>query len=180
MAQFVGFAEGVEVNGETVYAIVDGMGAFKAEAIEILARNGIHDPRPGTWHLQQSWLDSFREIAESLGDGTLLAIGRKIPENAKFPPRINTIEKGLMSIDVAYHINHRRGEIGHYQFWSSGPRSAKIVCHNPYPCAFDRGIIDAMAQRFKPADSKLVTVEHDDACPCRKKGADSCTYTVAW
>jgi hypothetical protein len=180
MAQFVGFAEGVEVNGETVYAIVDGMGAFKSKALDILARNGIRDPKAGNWYLQQSWLDSFKEIAETLGDNTLLAIGRKIPENAKFPPQINTIEKALLAIDVAYHINHRKGEIGHYHFSSTGPKSAKLVCRNPYPCAFDRGIIEAMAKRFKPKDSMLATVKHDDSCPCRKKGADSCTYTVAW
>jgi hypothetical protein len=34
-------------------------------------------------------------------------IGKSIPENAQFPPEINSIEAGLQAIDVAYHMNHR-------------------------------------------------------------------------
>jgi hypothetical protein len=50
------------------------------------------------------------------------------------------------------------------------------VCDNPYPCAFDRGIITAMAQGFE-LQAKVV---HDDAKPCRKQGAESCTYIASW
>lgn len=180
MAQFRAFAQGVEVNGETVLAIVDGMGYFKKRAYEILATNGIVDPRPGQWYSQQSWLNSFRRISDEIGARTLNNIGMKIPENANFPPDIQTIEQALESIDVAYHMNHRKGEIGRYGYRKTGPRSATMVCENPYPCDFDRGIIEAMAYRFKPAGSMRVTVEHDDTCPCRKLGADSCTYHVKW
>jgi hypothetical protein len=180
MAQFVGFSRSAEVNGETVYAIVDGMGAFKSKALEVLAKNGIHDPKPGAWFAQQNWLDAFRAISESLGKNTLNVIGKKIPQNANFPPDIDTIEKALQAIDAAYHMNHRNGEIGKYQFASTGPKSAKMVCRNPYPCAFDRGIIEAMSQRFKPKTSISVSVKHDDSCPCREKGGDSCTYLVEW
>jgi hypothetical protein len=180
MAQFVSFARGVEVNGETIYSVVDGMGAFREKALDILGQNGIKDPKPGTWFPQQSWLDAFRTISTTIGKSTLNVIGKKIPENAKFPPDIDTIEKALQAIDVAYHMNHRKGEIGHYEFVSTGPRSAKMVCRNPYPCAFDRGIIEAMVQRFKPKNAVVLSVTHDDTCPCREKGGDSCTYLVKW
>ena len=36
MAQFRAFAPAVEVNGETVLSVVDGMGSFKAGAMKIL------------------------------------------------------------------------------------------------------------------------------------------------
>jgi hypothetical protein len=180
MAQFVGMSTTAQVNGETVYSLVDGMGTFKAKALEILAENGIKDPKPGQWFPQQKWLDAFKKISEALGQNTLFSIGMKIPENAKFPPEIDNITKALQAIDVAYHMNHRNGEIGHYNFESFGPKSAKMVCKNPFPCAFDRGIITAMAKRFKPKDSVMVTVVHDDAAPCRSKGGDSCTYNVRW
>lgn len=85
-----------------------------------------------------------------------------------FPPEINTIEKGLAAIDIAYHMNHRGGEIGHYKFQSTGNNSGKMVCDNPYPCEFDRGIIEAMAQKFKPKDSIMAFVEHDESQPCRR------------
>jgi hypothetical protein len=180
MAQFVALSPEVEVNGETVYAIVDGMGTFRSVAMEILEVNGIVDPQPGMWYAQQKWLDAFKKIAEALGPNTLFNIGLKIPENATFPPDIVTIEDALKAIDAAYHMNHRGGEIGEYRFQSNGPKTAKMICPNPYPCAFDRGIITAMAKRFKPKESPLVSVSHDDSAPCRVNGADSCTYIVTW
>ena len=180
MAQFKAFASGVEVNGETVLSVVDGMGTFKASALRILAEHNIPNPQPGKWCPQQAWLDAFKEIAGKMGDTTLLAIGRKIPENAKWPPEIDALEKALASIDVAYHMNHRGGEIGYYQFEKTGDKSGKMICNNPYPCDFDRGIVDAVARKFKPQDVALVNVKHDDSQPCRKKGADSCTYLITW
>ncbi len=194
MAQFKSFNPDVEVNGETVLSVVDGMGAFKEKAAKYLADNGISNPAPGQWYAQQSWLNAFKAIAESTGEFTLLNIGKKIPENAKFPPEINDIEKALAAIDVAYHMNHRlKGEvmfnpatgvlkegIGHYGFEKTGPKSIKMVCNNPYPCDFDRGIIDSMAQKFKPQGTSFVKVKHDDSQPCRKKGDDSCTYLISW
>lgn len=179
MAQFKAFSSSVEVNGESVFSIVDGMGAFKQTALMILAQNNIDNPKPGDWFKQQDWLNAFQSISDKIGDEILYSIGVKIPENAQFPPDIDNIEKALSAIDVAYHMNHRNGEIGHYNFEKVGANKAKLVCDNPYPCHFDRGIIEAMAKRFKPAGSS-VTVQHDDSAPCRKNGGDSCTYNVAW
>jgi len=180
MAQFKALAKGVEVNGETVLSVVNGTGVYRKKAIEILSKNGIMDPQPGQWYSQQAWLDSFKEISETIGAKTLFAIGKAIPENAKFPPEINTIEKALSAIDVAYHMNHKGGEIGHYKFEPVSKNSGKMVCNNPYPCEFDMGIIDAMSQKFKPEDSIMVFVEQDNSKPCRKAGADTCTYTITW
>jgi hypothetical protein len=179
MAQFKAFSDGVEVNGETVLSIVDGMGAMKFMAMKILKEAGIIDPKPGQWYRQQAWLDAFRKISESVGANTLSQIGQKIPENAQFPPQIDTIEKALAAIDVAYHMNHRGGEIGRYEYSSDGPNKATLVCTNPYPCNFDRGIILAMARRFGPKGSSPRVV-HDDAKSCRVKGDESCTYHVSW
>jgi hypothetical protein len=67
--------------------------------------------------------------------------------------------------------------IGHYGYEEiPGKKLIISVCNNPYPCAFDRGILAAMAQRFELSSS----VAHDNAKPCRKNGADSCTYMISW
>jgi hypothetical protein len=179
MAQFKAYSASVEVNGETVLSIVDGMGAMKSMAISILEKNGIKDPKPGQWFKQQSWLNAFKQISESVGANTLSQIGQRIPENAQFPPDIDSIEKALAAIDVAYHMNHRNGDIGNYACTGTGPRKAVMNCANPYPCDFDRGIIVSMARRFAPKGAN-VRVTHDDSKPCRKSGDESCTYTVAW
>ncbi len=180
MAQFKAFAPGVEVSGLAVLSVVEWLGVFRDTALEILAENGIHDPKPGQWYSQQSWLDSFKTIAGSVGEASLFHIGEKIPETADWPPGIDSIEKALASIDVAYHLNHRGGEIGSYEFQKIGDRSGKMVCCNPYPCGFDRGIVEAVATKFEPKGSLFVNVKHDDSQPCRQKGADCCTYLVYW
>ncbi|MEN8904960.1 MAG: hypothetical protein ABF289_03275 [Clostridiales bacterium] len=179
MAQFVALKTGVEVNGETVLSIVNGVGIFKKQALEILKRNGIENPKAGEWHSQQSWLNAFKEISEKIGSKSLFSIGKAIPENANFPPNIDTIQKALTSIDMAYHMNHRNGDIGNYKFVEVNENEAKIICDNPYPCDFDRGIIESMAKKFKPEDSIMTFVEHENGS-CRKNGEDSCTYIITW
>jgi hypothetical protein len=179
MPEFVALSPNVEVLGQTVLSVVDGMGAFRSLALEILRRHGVDNPKPESWYRQQPWLDSFKEIYERVGKSTLNLIGRKIPENAKFPAEIDTIDKALASIDVAYHMNHRGGEIGHYEFSKLAPSRAKLVCANPYPCEFDSGLILSVARRFPPA-GRTPSVTHDETQPCRRKGGASCTYVVSW
>jgi hypothetical protein len=180
MAQFIAFDRNVQVNGRTVCSVIDGMGAFQHIATKILTENGIVDPMPDQWYSQQAWLNSFKAIAKKVGARTLYQIGMRIPENADFPDHIDSVEKALFSIDVAYHMNHRGGEIGHYQFKRTGSHSGKMTCKNPYPCDFDRGIIDAMCKKFKPRRSIYVCSKHDETQSCRKEGGDSCTYLIRW
>ena len=179
MAQFEAYAPQVMVNGQTVLSVVSGMGVFKDSACRILERHGIPNPSPNGWYPQQAWLNAFREIAGTIGARTLHQIGSSIPASARFPPGIDSIEKALASIDAAYHLNHKGGEIGHYQYVKTGPSSATVTCRNPYPCDFDRGIIEAMVTRFKPAGS-IPRVQHDASKPCRSKQGDSCTYLISW
>lgn len=192
MAQFRAIDPRVEVNGETTLSVVAGMGVFKTAALQLLAENGIEFPEAGRWYPQQAWLNAFKVIAERVGEATLRSIGRAIPENAQWPPAIESIKDALASIDVAYHINHRIGTevlfdkasgtlregIGHYRFEDRGPREALVVCDNPYPCAFDIGIVQAVAERFCVAGDR-VQVGHADQS-CRKDGSAACAYRVTW
>ncbi len=192
MAEFVAFTAGVEVNGQTVLSVVEGS-TIKKSAFKLLSKCGIDDPKPGQWYSQQAWLDAFRAIATEVGPMTLFQIGRKIPENADWPPQIKDVHGALASIDVAYHMNHRIGGqvlfdpatgvmaegIGHYGYQRIDDNTARMACNNPYPCDFDRGIIESAANKFKPAGFR-VTVTHDEPTKCRKSGADTCTYTVTW
>lgn len=177
MAQFKAFADGVEINGQTVLAFIHGMESSKQRALQILHENGIINPQPGKWYSQQSWLSAFQKIAENVGPYALYCIGTKIPENAQFPPEINSLEAALASIDTAYHMNHRGGEIGNYRFHKSPDGSLHITAHNPYPCEFDRGLIEGIARQYTPAGHYIV-VKHDDNVPCRENGADSCSYRI--
>jgi hypothetical protein len=179
MAEFQPFQDGVEVTGECVLAIVEAC-MVKSKILEILEENGIENPKAGQWYPQIAWLNAFHTIADTIGRNTLDMIGRKIPEMALFPPEIDSLVKAMLTIDEAYHMNHRYGEIGSYDFELTEGKSGKMTCRNPYPCEFDRGIIEAMAQRFKPLASDAVHVTHDSDAPCRKNGGEACTYIITW
>ena len=192
MEEFKFSTSGIEVNGATILAFANGMGVFKRKALDILASHGIRDVQAKKWYPAQNYLDAFKEISEKLGDIVIRQIGKKIPESAKWPPEIKTIEDALSSIDVAYHLNHRKNKkvmfdpstgrmdegIGHYKFEKVDDHTAKIVCDNPYPCDFDMGIIEATANKFKPK-GKIVRITHEEGS-CRKKGDRFCTYIVTW
>jgi predicted hydrocarbon binding protein len=189
---------GIEVSGESLGAIMDGFRKYPSIASKYLAKFGLARPDSRSlqvertrWYPLRDWLSAYDGIAQEVGYNSLYSIGKSIPENATFPPHVTDIYSGLASIDVAYHLNHRKdGEvmfnpetgkmlegIGHY---ATEPvaNDNRIVCHcdNPYPCDFDRGIIAAMATRFQ----KQAKAVHDSEAPCRKKGAESCTYVVWW
>jgi hypothetical protein len=197
--QFRPFEDGIEVSGDSLGAIVDGFKKYPTVAMKYLAKFGLVKNEPDTaptidrsgWYPLKNWLSAYEGIANEIGYNSLYGIGRSIPENAVFPPHITDVYSAVASIDVAYHLNHRKNGavmfdpqtgmmlegIGHYKSEPIADENRIIcVCENPYPCDFDRGIISAMATRFEPG-SKTV---HDNEAPCRKKGADSCTYIVWW
>jgi hypothetical protein len=133
----------------------------------------------------------FQQISKQLGDGLLTQIGLAIPRNAHFPEGIRDIHAAIKSVDVAYHMNHRKdGQpmfdpatgrmqegIGHYGYEPvPGQRRIICLCETPYPCAFDQGILTAMARRFESS----ARVTHDDSKPCRRWRGDRCTYVITW
>lgn len=181
MAQFVSFNPKVEVNGQTILSVVNALSAGQERRLGILRNHGI-ELEEDKWYSQQSWLNAFKEISKELGDRTLFMIGKAIPENAKFPPQIDSLQKALAAIDMAYHMNHRGGEIGHYTLLSfdEKKREAIMVCNNPYPSEFDRGIISTMLRRFRPKDSFKYDVVTDLTKETRMKGGESCTYIINW
>ncbi len=204
--QFQPFEPGIDVNGQTIHSVLDGMRIFEKSAQEVLLRHGIGELGPGgryclepqKWYPQGAWLAAFEEISSMkhrlAGCGSvdlLFQIGVAIPRNAQFPPWVKDLPSAMAAIDVAYHMNHRRGDtplfdpdtrslgegIGNYEVLpQTDQREILLRCCNPYPCRFDLGIITAMATRFEPH----AKVEHFPPRPCREQGAEECRYRVIW
>ena len=171
----------VQVLGQSIMAMIGGMELLKSRAMKILADNGIPQLEPQGWYPMRNALTAIKSIEEKIGPVTMRAVGRKVPEHAKFPPEITTIEQALRSLNVAYQMNHRgqqTGNIGGYHFDTAG-HGGRMVCDNPYPCNFDHGIIEALCERFRPKDSVWVRVEHAPL-GCRHKGGSDCTYLISW
>jgi hypothetical protein len=200
--QFKAFEPNIEVYGSSIDAIVEGFALFPQIGLEKLVEHGIGEMRKGSggkqeyyinreaWYSQANWLKAFESIASSIGVQVLFKIGKNVPKHAVFPPQVKDIHAALQSLDVAYHMNHRKAGqamfnadtgrmlegIGHYKYEKGGkPKEIVMVCENPYPCDLDRGIIQALANRFEGH----AKVAHDTG-PCRKKGENSCRYHVTW
>ncbi|WP_239014605.1 hypothetical protein [Archangium violaceum] len=173
----------VEVLGQSIMAMIGGMELLQARAQRILAENGIPQLEPMRWYSMRKAITAIQSIEQKIGPVTMRAVGRKIPEHAKFPSNIRLLEDALRSLDVAYQMNHRgqqSGNIGGYRFEpAKGGRGGHMICDNPYPCNFDHGIVEALCERFRPKDAMWVRVEHDPQS-CRQKGDFACTYQMTW
>jgi hypothetical protein len=197
--QYRPFESGIDVLGQAVYVLVDGLSASRKVPSKILVEEGIGQLdadglvvlEPGGWYSMDAYLRAFERLSSTVGEGGLFAIGARVPENAVFPGWVSDIESAIRSVDIAFHMNHRKSGvvmfdantghmtegIGHYGYRRlRGERAIVSECNNPYPCAFDKGILASMARKF--AGSSVV--RHDDSKPCRTKGEDSCTYIVTW
>jgi hypothetical protein len=142
------------------------------------------------WYPLQQVLRFYSDVIPAIGENTLFAIGKHMPEAAVWPADITTIEAGLASIDVAYHLNHRvDGQvmfdpgtgamlegIGHYRCDLDGKRRIIMTCDTPYPSTLDRGIITGTARKWKP----WAEVTLDASKPSRLHGGASCTFLVEW
>jgi hypothetical protein len=195
--QYRAFEPGIEILGAAVMATFGGFGPLRSIADRMLCRAGLVDCGApgcagvdvGTWYSQQAWLDVLREVDERFGTEVLFSIGAEIPNNAVFPASAEDAHTAVMSIDIAYHLNHRkRGQImydaqtgkmleglGHYGYERLGPTQILATCMTPYPCEFDLGIVATMVRRFEP----LAIVEHVGS-ECRRHGAQACTYALRW
>ncbi len=180
MAEYKSFSPDVTVFGEPICGLVTALSTGQDTRLEILRKHGI-DPEPDKWYPQQAWLDAFKEIASNIGNHTIFMIGKTIPEKAKFPP-IDNIETALKVIDQAYKMNNRGGDVGEYTLkdFDEINKTAVMVCRTPYPSEFDRGLITTIVRKFRPKGSLRADVTLDTTKETRSKGADSCTFNIAW
>jgi hypothetical protein len=182
MVVYEAYDPDTEVKGSTVNSLVSAASAvssvFEKRINDTLAENGIEDVREEEWYSLQACLDTLAEISESIGPQTLASIGKAIPDHADWPPGIDSVSGGLASVGDAYQMNHRKGEIGFYEYEAVGDDEALITCRNPYPCEFDEGLITGVAEKFGEGAAYVDVAEESDTC--RSEGGEACVYRVSW
>jgi hypothetical protein len=187
---------GIEINGIFVDIFLEAFKLFPSVVLKRLVAFGIGSLQGRevivdrqAWYPLDSWLAAHDDILKSIGPRASFSIGQQIPKIAVPPPTITDIHGILGGLNVMYHSYHRkRGKImadmatgtllsgiGNYGYQPEGKQRIVSVCDTPYPCDLDRGLITGMAQRFE----RFARVSHDERS-CRKQGAPSCTYVVAW
>jgi hypothetical protein len=190
---------GIENSGIGVKVILVGFRGFSLLASKYLAEENLGRPDalgelevdPEQWYPVENFRRALRKIAAEVGEQVVKLVGQQIPNNAVFPPHINSIETALASLDAAMHLGHRkRGKpmldiatgrmeegIGHLAYEKTpGKNEIIMCCDSPYLCAMDLGLVTAMAQRFQP-HAKVV---HDETPPCKDHGGTRCQYIVTW
>ncbi len=168
------------VAGASILAMLDALGVWRTRGVKILDEHGIGDPQAASWYSLQSYLDAMRFIYEKIGPATIADIGRKLVATNSFPPEIDSLDAALSTLDDAYRLRHRGHDIGYFKYARVTERAATMEIHNPYPCELDRGVVSALAKRFRSPTATTVHVEHESADSCRKSGAESCLLTVTW
>jgi hypothetical protein len=173
--------EGITVGRGVVDAFVAAFGLYKAGGERVVCRHLGIDGLGGMGDAHfpvRRFFGAMAELQGHFGGGFMHKVGSFVFDSAVFPPGIDSIERAMALIHAAYHLNHSAnaaGRIGGYHWRATDTRSGRMICDNPYPCAFDLGIIETIARRFVP-EAKVV---HEPGS-CRHDGGGSCTYGVGW
>ena len=166
-----------EVLGKNIKTYISGMGAFEMMGKNILISSGIdEDPKDDVWYNHQIFLNALKDISAKTGPNTISLIGSRIAEGAKFPDNVDSFEKALEHLGEAYRVNHKGDTKSYKRCIKMGDNMYKIVVETPYPCDLDTGYLKGLAERF----GIRAVITHDDTQPCRKIGAESCTYVIKW
>ncbi len=169
------FAPEIEVSGGNILSLLAALGSFRSMGEELLAEQGVSGVVAQGWYPLQGFLAALESISRKVGPHTLFQIGRRIPDHIFLPAKLNSFEDICAAFDAAFNLNHRGGDAGGIGYQVTGSRSATIVTSTPYPCDFDRGVIQGFFQRFM--DSR-VSVVHDEERACKAVGGTCCTYLV--
>lgn len=170
-----------QVMGGVINAFLDAFGAYRTRGVKVLSRHfGVEtlSADQSALYPVDKLLLGMNELQAQFGRGFMTRIGQAIYERAAFPPNLDSLPVALAAVDTAYYMNHANaeGKLGHYTWLADGDHRGRMVCSNPYPCAFDQGIFAGIATQFG-CNAKIT---HLDESTCRHSGGDQCTYLIEW
>lgn len=171
----------VTVHRGGIDAFLAAFGVYRSRGEKVVLRHlGITelDPRPDAVYSVALYLGAMKELQDQFGTAFLHKVGTFIFENDVRPPGLDSVEAAMAVTNERYYSNHQNaeGKIGGYYWTKTGERTGHLVCDNPYPCAFDHGLIASTCKLI----SATANVSHDETGPCRHKGGERCTYVVEW
>lgn len=167
---------GAEIIGQALLYFGSVLGMDDAALGPYLKKHGLDHLVPDQWYPHQACLDLLKELDE-LDYFHGIALG--VNAIAIFSPPQPSMEIAFQSMDISYFRAHRGVSSG-YRYEMTGPRSAKVICNNPYPSDFDYAIVYSTVKNSLPADSTTFTVVRDDSVQNRTNGGDTDVFLVAW
>lgn len=182
MGEYKASSPNLEILGGMIVSIWAAFPeSFQKSLREVLEKHGVADVSPQDWYLLQPTLDALKEIEGKFGHHILAQVGAQAAVRAPLPPEIKTFDQCMSALNVTIKKMHRNGSPGGYDVQEEkgeGFVRYRVAASTPFPCSLTRGYLEALAQRFGPTDAKDILVTHDENLPCRRNGADTCTYVV--
>lgn len=172
---------GITITRQALHAFVLAFGAYKSRGEQVVMRHfGLKEipDDPASRFPLTKFLSAMDELQAQFGAPFMRKVGSFLFDNTEFPPGMDTLQKAMALMDVAYYMNHSaeaEGKIGGYHWKAEGDRRGVMTLDNPYPCAFDMGVIETIGRRFEPT----AKVEHVPGS-CRHEGGNECVLTLAW
>jgi hypothetical protein len=195
MISFTEF-KGIEVSGRNVMGLVQAFGQFKSIASQILLAEGLGKKGsdglvivdPEAWYPFDAFLRAFARASQQMGDSVLHQIGVSVMKTVEWLPTVKDVKTMMAAMDASYHLHHRKNGrpmwdattghikegIGHYRWKARPDGSMEVESDNPYPCAFDKGMLFGGLRRLNAVGA----ITHDETNRCRKRGHSSCVYVV--
>lgn len=124
----------------------------------------LEDLRPDAFILVQRWLDTLKELQETVGPNLVHRVGMAILENAEFPPQFATVDTVFAHMDDVYYANHK-GDVGHYYTSRRPDGTWDIRCETPYPRQFERGAVEGLCRHARFSAGKPYHVEYLEGPP---------------
>lgn len=171
----MGATAGPTVSGGNILSMLAAMGAFRKSGEQILSTHAITNAAADGWYMLDDYVASLNEIEARIGPNTLFRIGQEIPNHIKLPPGLDAFEKVIGSFGPAFSMNHRGAGAGGITFELTGADTGIITSGTPYPCDFDRGVIQGF---FRKLVKGKMHYSHD-ASSCKKKGTETCVHNVS-
>lgn len=174
------YEQGIEVTGEAIQAVIDGVGQFSTVSEQttrsLFVDNGLPPtPKLNEWYALSTYLDGIDSMVEAFEDTTIERIGKQLTFVVDWPGPRSSVEAAMATLASWFRRTHRGGNAGTIGFERTGPDSGRVRCETPYPCALERGMISGLSSH---AGSALVTVT--EVGHCREEGGDNCVYELSW
>jgi hypothetical protein len=163
------------VSGGNILSMLAAMGPFRRRGEQLLAECGISKVAVNGWYSLPAYVSALEAIERTFGPNTLFMVGKQIPNHIQLPPGLDNFEAVFGSFGPAFDLNHRGvGPAGGIVCTLAGDRTGTIVSGTPYPCDFDRGVIQGF---FNTLLSTRVELVHD-ASTCKSRGDAKCLHRV--
>lgn len=187
--------EEVEVRGEVIVGIKEVLenSEYRSKGLSLKPFN-LDTAKPNRWYPLKNLVDFFTYLEDSNNSVILQKIGAEVANKALWPDTVQTIRAALESVNIAYHMNHRRnslelfdykkgvvieGAIGHNILYVDDKRQiVNYICGSFYPSDFDLGMAKQVVNIFGKNAIAALSVKRDAFKPTRKKGATTCTFNL--